>query len=355
MRGILNKIDWLLLAPVAFISAAGLVVLRSSVPDLFLKQFYFVISGFILVFLVSFIDLRPFVGSKVPIFLGYIGSILFLLSVPFLGIEVNGSKSWLSLGAVNIQPSEFAKVALIMIFALFFSRRHIGIGRSDVILKSLAYFAVPAVLILSEPDWGSALILFGIWFGFLLVAGLPFRHLALSFLVFAALGAGVWGVGLKDYQKERIAAVFNPEYDPLGINYNVIQSKNAIGSGGWSGKGFGRGEIVQLGFLPAAQTDFAFSSLVEEWGFVGGSLVIFAFTFLIWRISAIGIAAEGNFYKFICLGSVVFLSLHFIVNLGSAIGFFPVVGVVFPLLSYGGSGIVATFMLLSLVNNVSKR
>ena len=343
------------MAAAAFISAAGLIVLRSSAPDLFFKQFYFVAAGFVLVFLISFIDLRPFVGNKVPIFIGYVGSILFLLSVPFFGIEVNGSKSWLSFGAVNIQPSEFAKVALIMLFSLFFSRRHVGIGRSDIILKSLAYFSVPALLIFAEPDWGSALILFGIWFGFLVVAGLPFRHLAFSFIIFAVLGGGVWNFGLKDYQKERIAAVFNPEYDPLGINYNVIQSKNAIGSGGWLGKGFGQGEIVQLGFLPAAQTDFAFSSLVEEWGFLGGALIIAAFTFLIWRIAAIGVSAAGNFYKFLCLGTIVFLSLHFMVNIGSAIGLFPVVGVVFPLLSYGGSSIIATFILLALVNNVAKR
>lgn len=342
------------MAAAGFISAAGLIVLKSGAPDLFLKQLYFILAGLAIVFLFSFVDLRPLVGNKMSIFLGYVGSILFLLSVPFLGTEVNGSKSWLDFGYFNIQPSEFAKVALIMLFALFFSRRHVGIGRSDVILKSLAYFSVPALLVFAEPDWGSALILFGIWFGFLVVAGLPFRYLAFSFMIFAALGAGVWNIGLKDYQKERIAAVFNPEYDPLGINYNVIQSKNAIGSGGWFGKGFGQGEIVQLGFLPAAQTDFAFSSLVEEWGFIGGILVVATFTFLIWRIAIIGIGASGNFYKFLCLGTVVLLSLHFIVNMGSAIGFFPVIGVVFPLLSYGGSSIIAVFILLALVNNVAK-
>ncbi len=340
---------------VAFLSAAGLLVLLSSGPDLLTKQAVFLAAGFAFLIAAPLFDFRHLVNYRWLILSVLALSVILLVLVHFFGVEVNGSRSWLDFGAFRLQPSEFAKVALITVLSAFFSRRHIAIKRPMTILGSFAYFAVPAALILMEPDLGSALILFGIWFGFLLVAGLPAKYVAAGAALFAIMGIAAWNVGFKDYQKERILAVFNPEADPLGVNYNVIQSKNAIGSAGLFGKGFKQGEIVQLGFLPAAQTDFAFASFTEEWGVLGGMLVIAAFALLMWRLSAIGSAAEDNFSKFICLGTMIFLGLQFAVNMGSVVGFTPVIGVAFPFLSAGGSNLIASMFLLGIVQNIASR
>jgi rod shape determining protein RodA len=348
----LKKIDWVLMGAVLFIVSAGLLMLSASSWDLFVKQSIVASAGLLVALFGPLIDLRPIVSYRWTILAFFFASVAGLLLVHLIGTEVNGARSWIDLGFFRLQPSEFAKVALILVLAAFFSRRHVGIRRIKVIAGSFAYFIVPALLILTEPDLGSALIFFGIWFGFLIVAGLSKRYIAASLLLFALLGILAWNFGLKDYQKERISAVFHPEADPLGVNYNVIQSKNAIGSAGIFGKGFRQGSIVQLGFLPAAQTDFAFASFTEEWGLAGGLAVITAFGLMIWRIAAIGMRARGNFYKFTCLGIMIFFSLHFIVNLGSALGFMPVIGVVFPFLSYGGSNLLTSFALISIIQSI---
>jgi rod shape determining protein RodA len=350
-----KRADWMLNVAVILLSLAGLLVLFSSAPNLFAKQIAFFAVGIFIVFIMPIFNLRHLVNYRWLIFSILIVSVILLIVVHFVGVEVNGSKSWLDLKIFRLQPSEFAKVALILVLAAFFSGRHIGIRRMGIILGSFAYFAVPVVLILMEPDLGSALILFGIWFGFLIVAGLPKKYILTALLLFGLIGTLAWSFALKDYQKDRIQAVFNPEADPLGVNYNVIQSKNAIGSAGIFGKGFKQGEIVQLGFLPAAQTDFAFASFTEEWGFLGGAILIALLAFIVWRISLIGASAEDNFSKFVCLGTMIFLGLQFAVNMGSVIGFTPVIGVAFPFLSAGGSNLAASMFLLGIVQNIAAR
>lgn len=355
MIGAIRRMDWALNGAIFFIAAAGGVMLLSSAPDLFIRQVIFFSVGAIILCGVSIIDIRPIVNYRWLILTILIISIALLILVHFVGIEVNNSRSWLDFYWFRIQPSEFSKSALIIVLAAFFSRRHIGIKRMGVIFGSFAYFAVPAALILMEPDLGSALILFGIWFGFLLVAGLPVKYIATSMIIFALLGILAWNFGLQDYQKNRIMAVFRPGADPLGVDFNVIQSKNAIGSAGLFGKGFGQGAIVQLGFLPVAQTDFAFASFTEEWGIVGGGLIILVFTFIMWRVASIGIKSSDNFSKFICLGTMIFLGLQFAVNIGSVIGLTPVIGVVFPFLSAGGSNLISSMFLLGIVQNIAVR
>ncbi len=349
------RLDLPLLGGVATIAAASLLMLGSSSPDLFIKQLIFLGLGTIIALILFLVDLRPLVGAKWAVAMIFFGSLLSLVAVHLFGTEVNGSKSWLGIGTFGLQPSELSKFALITILAAFFSRRHIGIRRIAVILGSFAYFAALGILIITEPDLGSALILFGIWFGFLLVAGLPIRYVAFAAVLCLAFGGVAWNVALKDYQKDRIMAVFNPEADPLGVNYNVIQSKSAIGSAGTFGKGFGQGALVKLGYLPAAQTDFAFSSFTEEWGFAGAMIVLAAFGIIIWRIAVIGVRAEGNFYKLFCLGSMIFFGLHFFVNIGSALGLLPVIGVVFPFLSSGGSNLIISMAIIGVIQNIAVR
>lgn len=355
MMTFIRRIDWRLLIPIVLIMGASLLMLSSSSSVLFDKQLKFIILGLVLLVLAPLVDLRPIISNRWFIFVFYILNILSLAIVHIVGTEINGSKSWIDLGSFNLQPSEFAKAALIATLAAFFSRRHVGIKRLEIIFGSFTYFIIPAIMVLTEPDMGSTLIFFGIWFGFLLVAGLPSKYIMASLMLFAVFGGLAWQYGLKNYQKARIVAVFQPEKDPLRLNYNIIQSKNAIGSAGLLGKGFKQGEIVQLGFLPAAQTDFAMASFIEEWGFLGGLLVISLFVLLIVRIAVIGLRVEGNFNKLFALGTIIFLALHFVVNLGSAIGFMPVIGVPFPFLSYGGSNLLTASFLIAIVHSIAAK
>ena len=199
------------------------------------------------------------------------------------------------------------------------------------------------------------LVLLGVWIGFLLVSGIRWRHLVVGlglFLLFTALS---WNFLLKDYQKERIIGFLEPAYDPLGINYSVIQSKIAIGSGGLLGKGFRQGTQTQLGFLTEPTTDFIFAALIEEWGLVGGFLALALFLLIVFRIVKIGLGAENNFSKLLSLGTVILFLLEFSLNVGSNIGFSPVVGVTFPFLSYGGSSLLTKAMLIGIIQSIEAR
>ena len=194
-----------------------------------------------------------------------------------------------------------------------------------------------------------------VWFGFVLVSGIRLQHLVAALTLFAVVGALGWAVFLEPYQKNRIVGVFFPDQDVLGVNYNVIQAKIAIGSAGFLGKGFGQGTQVQLGFLPEAHTDFIFSAVTEEWGLIAGFLLIGAFLAMIVRIVAIGLEERSNFGQFICLGTAIFFIANFIFNTGSNVGLLPVIGVPFPFLSYGGSHILAEFILLGMVQSIKLR
>ncbi|RJP43826.1 hypothetical protein C4587_02545 [Candidatus Parcubacteria bacterium] len=214
---------------------------------------------------------------------------------------------------------------------------------------------MPAGLVVIQPDLGSAAVLFGIWFGFLLVSGLPPRRVVVALLAFAIAGGFAWSNVLQEYHRERIMGLFYPERDALGVNYSMIQSKIAIGSGGFLGKGYGQGSQTQLGFLTEPATDFAFAALIEEWGLASGVVVLGAFLALIYGILKIGMAAEHNFEKFVCLGTALAFIAQFLLNAGSATGITPVVGVTFPFLSYGGSSLLTSFFLVALINAIQRR
>ncbi len=351
----LKKLDWGLNAAVLFLILAGLTSLLSAAPSLFYKQLIWAVTGFVLLFLIVRFDWRPFINYRGVVFGIYFLAVLLLIITYILAPAVRGTKGWLSFGFLNFQISEFAKLALIIFFANFFSRKHIGIGRVSNLTASFIYFLIPGLLIALQPDFGSALILFCIWFGFLLVSGIKYRHLIIALIIFAVLGIIIWQSVLMDYQRERILGFFFPGHDPLGINYSVIQAKVAIGSAGLLGKGFGQGAQTQLGFLPAAQTDFIFASFTEEWGLIGGLFLILSFTFLILRIIRIGLSADNNFNRFICLGAAILFIVQFIFNIGSNLGLSPIIGVTFPFLSYGGSSLLTNLILIGIIQTIFVR
>ena len=355
MISYLRHLDWKLNGAVAFLSVASLVGLASIRMDLFWKQLLFIGIGLVLMFFVTHFDWRSFANYR-GVMLGIYGLAIFLLVLTLIvAPSIRGNKAWIPIGPFQFQASVFANLALIIVLAGFFRKSHRSIAHLSTLVKSFVYFAIPAALIYLQPDLGSVLLMFSVWFGFVLVSGIRWRHLVAALLIFAVVGALGWFVFLKPYQKDRITGVFFPERDALGVNYNVIQAKIAIGSAGLFGKGFRQGTQVQLGFLPEAHTDFIFSGIIEEWGVVTGFLLVAAFFLMIVRIVAIGLHERNNFNQFICLGSALFLLANFVFNTGSNIGLIPVIGVPYPFLSYGGSHIIVEFILLGMIQSIKLR
>ncbi len=344
-----------LLPPVFFLLLASLAVLSSISMRLFYLQALWIGLGLLIFYSSVRADWKGLLASRWFGWSVYGISVLLLL-VGFLTAPViRNTRSWLVLGPVNLQPVELAKVGLILVLAGFFSRRHLAVARWRNIFLSFLLFALPAGLTLLQPDLGSASVLFGIWFGFLLVSGLPLRRIAAAAAVFLIIGGAGWHYALKDYQRERILGVFYPETNALTYNYSVIQAKIAIGSAGFWGKGWAQGTQTQLGFLTEPSNDFILAALIEEWGLLAGFLAIFAFVLLIFRILKIGLLGGQNFGKFLALGASIVFGLHFLLNAGSTVGLTPVVGVPFPFLSYGGSNLLTAFLLLAMINTVAER
>lgn len=351
--GIIRRFDWTLNGAIIVLGAASLLSLFSSNPHFAWRQLLWYAFGFLVLIAMAYIEWRPFVGDRSFVFGIYSVAVFLLLLTYLFSHPIRGVRGWFSIGPIQFQPAEFAKAALIIVYAYFFARRHVSIARVENIFKSFLFFALPAILVALQPDLGSALILFAIWSGFLLISGIRWRHLAVAAVILAVAAFLMWNQALRPYQKDRIIGLFVPERDPLGVNYSVIQSKIAIGSAGLFGKGFKQGTQVQLGFLPEAENDFIFAAFVEEWGLVGGLAVIGAFTLLVGRIIKIGLANDRNFFRFLCLGTAILLVSHFVLNAGSNLGLTPVIGVPYPFFSYGGSNLLTNFLLIGIIQSIA--
>ncbi len=344
-----------LFIPVGILLAAGLVTLSSISIHLFWLQLVWVALGTLIIVFFRFVDWRLILNYRWVIGGLYALSVALLLAAYVGGPLIRNTRSWLVLGPFNFQPVELAKVVLVLLYANYFSRRHVSIARWMNIFTSFLFFIIPAGLVALLPDLGSASVLFGIWFGFLLLSGLPLRRTVAAFIAFAAIGMLLWSYGLKDYQRARVIGVFYPERNALGINYSAAQSKIAIGSAGLFGKGYAQGTQVQLGFLTEPASDFIFAAFVEEWGAFAGFFVIGAFLVFVFRILKIGMEAERNFEKFVCLGAATIFGLQFLFNIGSELGFLPVIGVTLPFVSYGGSSLAANFFLLAIIAKIGSK
>lgn len=351
----LKRFDWGITVPVLVMAAASLTMVASIAPRLFPMQCAWFGLGITVAVLLGVSDIRPLTNHRAAVY-GIFGfAVLLLILTALFAPTIRGSRSWLVLGPAQFQASEFAKVALVILFSYFFAKGHTRIAHVSTILISFLYLALPAAFVLKQPDLGSALIMGGIWIGYLFASGIKPRHVGLGVIVAIVGFIIAWNGFLKPYQKERIAGLFSPDRDPLGVNYNVIQAKIAIGSGGLFGKGFRQGTQVQLGFLPEAQTDFIIAALIEEWGLFGAIVVLGAFLSLILRIIWIALESPNNFSRLLCLGAIILYLLHFVVNVGSNVGLLPVIGVSFPFLSYGGSNLLANFILIGIIQSIAAR
>lgn len=346
---------WGLVLPVAFLSTLSLAVISSISGHLFILQLSWMLIGACIIIVFFFIDWRTILNYRWFVQILYGLGLLLLVFVYFKGPVIKNTRSWLVLGPFTFQPVELIKISLILLYARFFSRRHIEIARFKTIITTFIYFIIPTALVALLPDLGSASVLFVIWFGMLIVSGLPLRRIILAIGIFIILGVIGWSAVLKDYQRERIVGVFYPEQNALSINYSLNQAKIAIGSAGFFGKGYGQGTQTQLGFLTEPGTDFILAAVIEEWGMLGGLLAIGAFLSLIFAILKVSIRADHNFEKLICLGAILVFVWQFFLNVGSTVGLSPVVGLTFPFLSYGGSSLLINFSLLGIIIGVAKR
>ncbi|OGN24958.1 MAG: hypothetical protein A3A13_01550, partial [Candidatus Yanofskybacteria bacterium RIFCSPLOWO2_01_FULL_43_22] len=303
-----NSIDWLLVASLVPILCAGLVTMNSFVGEstFFLRQIVWIAVSFFIFFLFSFIDFRFLRRTSVVVVL--YGVAVFLLALLFIaGATFKGAQSWFDVGLFSIQPSDPAKIILIILLAKYFTRRHVEIAHVRHILISGAYALILFGLILVQPDFGSAIMIFVIWLGVVLFSGISKRHLlAVFFIAIAAFGA-LWTFGFEEYQKNRIRSFIHPLADLSGSGYNAYQSTIAIGSGELLGKGIGFGTQSRLKFLPEYETDFIFAAFAEEWGFVGVVFLFILYGIIIWRILENAMRGSSNFEMLYGAGIAVYL------------------------------------------------
>lgn len=348
----IRNFDWSLFIAITLIAIVSLLSLASVNSVFFKRQLVWYGLAFLIIFFASQINWRWLIGQLWFRQGLYWFVVLLLLISNLQSGTVRGTRAWLSIGSFQFEPAELMKLALIFILAGFFSRRHISAWQGKNIFISLLYTLLPAILIALHPDLGSAVVIVSIWLGFLLMSGVHYRRLIIGCILTLLVIILLWSFFLKSYQKERIVSFLAPEKDPLGINYNVIQSKIAIGSAGLLGKGFKQGTQTQLHFLPETQSDFLFAAFVEEWGIIGGFFLILTFLFIIFRIVRIGWRARNNEFKFIILGSGLVFAVHFFINIGSNLGLVPVAGITLPFFSYGGSSLLTNAVLISIIEHI---
>ncbi len=360
-RRLIHHFDWIMLLMLILISAMSMASLFSSTwnggpnpSPVFFKQLYLFLFGLILILVLISVDYKEF--EKLS-YLGYVAICLLLLYTNLFVHTIAGTQRWINLGFFHLQPSEPAKLILVLVLARVYSRSDVGskgYGLLDLIKPGILT-AVPFVLILVQPDLGTALML-----GILFVSMTLFVKLRWSTMGILG-GAGLvmgflgWKFALKDYQRRRIETFLNPESDPMNHGYQIMQSKIAVGSGQGFGKGFMEGTQGHLHFLPERHTDFAFSVWCEEWGFAGSLFFLSCYFFmLLWGVN-IALTARDKFGVLLAFGLVMLIFWQAVINLFMILGFLPVVGIPLPLFSYGGSSLLTTLAAIGLLMNIRMR
>lgn len=361
----LRNLDWSFVANIYIILGISLFLLSSASRIIssdpfyyFKKQILWIVIGtvvFVITATINFNSLLKYANYL------YIINLFTLLAVLVLGQEKKGAMRWISIGPFDFQPSEFAKLIIVISLAAFLTKRQGQLNRLRDFIPPFLFVGVPMLLILKQPDLGTALVFIAILFGMMFIGGA--RPIILSGIivggvafVFIALYAHFnfgMHLPLKDYQLQRLVTFANPQLDPLGSGYHVIQSMVAIGSGGLLGKGFMNGTQVQLNFLPEHHTDFIFSVVGEEFGFVGAIMLLIFYFSLMYKAIRIAGEAKDIFGALVVTGIVSMFAFHILVNMGMTMGIMPVTGIPLPLLSYGGSTMLTMMMALGLVVNVN--
>jgi len=361
-RRLFKNMDYLLFAAILLIVFFGITIIYSSThanpadnhgdPFIFVKkQGTWLILGLIAMFAMMSIDYQEITKWSKQI---YILNLVLLLAVMFVGKSSLGAQRWIEIGPFVLQPSEFAKISIIITLASLLDSRVGQIKSFSDLLPILLHVGVPMLLIMKQPDLGTSLVFMAIFFGMIFASGVHWRPLTLLCGLGAAAMPLFWHV-LKEYQKKRLLVFLDPNIDPMGAGYHIIQSKIAIGSGGIFGKGLFAGTQSQLNFLPEHHTDFIFAVVGEELGFVGVLFLLALYFTIVWRGLGVASEARDNLGMLLAVGIISMFIFHVLVNIGMNSGIMPVTGIPLPFMSYGGSAMLTNMMAMGLLFNVCLR
>lgn len=350
------QIDWHLFIPALVLSLAGLATMNSFSGEnyFFARQSMWLLISILAFLGATMVDWHFLRRTSVimPIFLVMVGVLLLLFGV---GQVTRGTQSWFRFGALAFQPSDIAKIVIILLLAKYFSRRHVEIKNLRHIIISSAYALIVFLLVFLQPDFGGAMVIFGIWLGMVLISGISKKHLAVVALLGLAVSASMWLFVFAPYQKARILTFINPMADIRGAGYNAYQSTVAVGSGQFLGKGIGQGSQSKLQYLPEYETDFIFAAFAEEWGVLGTTLLLIFCLLLLFRIVNNAQLASTNFESLFGLGVAILFAIHIGVHAGMNMGVMPVTGITFPLMSYGGSHLLTEWFTLGILSSMKMR
>jgi rod shape determining protein RodA len=353
-RRLYLHLDWLLFGAIVCLCVIGVAMIYSTTGSWRLPstQIYAIVIGAFAFIICLSLDYRALTDKSHFIYLVLLGLLLYVL---FLGTSAGGARRWISLGAFNLQPSEFAKVGVALVLAKFFGENRRGAPTTGDLVIAGALTAVPLILIAREPDLGTAVTLAPIFLGIAFVAGMRLRILGVLAAVAIVTAPIAWNFALKEYQKSRIETFLDPSQDARGAGYQQIQAQITVGSGGLTGKGYRKGTQGQLRFLPVAHNDFIFSALAEEQGFVGVLFVLSLYLLVIWRSLEAARLAKDRLGVYLVMGLLSSFAFQVVYNITMSAGLAPVKGLTLPLLSYGGSSMIATLASFGLILNVRMR
>jgi len=346
----IKELDYILLTSVLLLSILSLFVMYSTDGGeiLFHTKSHFskIIIFFPLMIFIAFFNIKWWHNLS---YLFYLVVILLLIYVSFFGIKSSGSRRWMDLYLFNLQPSELMKIAIILCLAKYYHRIKIeNVNSITSIMTVVTIILIPIIMVLSQPDLGTSILIAASGLIVLWLGGVKIKYFIYSFIVFLISLPFVISF-LKPYQKLRILTFLDPDRDPLGAGYQIIQSKIAIGSGGLDGKGFLKGTQSYLDFLPEKHTDFIFTLFSEEFGFIGSVALLILYSIIIIRILRIGAISRSNFSRLFCFGFAFAIFIYIVVNLSMVLGLLPIVGSPLPIMSYGGSSMLATMIGFGIV------
>ncbi|MCX7831990.1 MAG: rod shape-determining protein RodA [Actinobacteria bacterium] len=354
----LKRLDFLLLFFVIVLSLFGILMIASATRGgvkgisssyFIYRQALFLIAGFLLFFVLSIVNIRKF--ESFSLFL-YLFSLFLLVAVLFIGESRLGAQRWIDIGPISIQPSELSKVFVLLFLSSYFSKIKGRTPTFKEIVNSLILVLIPALLVFMQPDLGTAIVLLVGWMAVIFTSGARWQHILVFIAVFLIAFAGAVKFGiLHDYQIKRLTVFLNPEADTTGAGYNITQAKIAIGSGGFFGKGIFSGTQSALRFVPERQTDFIFSVVGEETGFIGSLLVLLLYLIILARIIQISANLKERTGKIFSFSYAFVLLFHILVNVGMNLGIMPVTGIPLPLISYGGSFLLANMISLGIIES----
>ncbi len=358
-RRLIAGFDWLLLILVLTVGACGVLNLYSAASSfggggtpVYLKQIYWFGLGTLVMLGVAVVGAQRLTTIAYPLY-GLV--VILLIAVLIWGKVIGGSQRWLAIGPLVIQPSELARLVVILVLAQYFQRQdQLEPYKLRQLVIPLGLALLPALLILKEPDLGTCILVMLVSCSVILINGVKLTSLGIAAGSLLLVMPVAWRF-LQDYQKRRIFSFLNPESDPLGAAYHLIQSKIAVGSGRFTGKGYLAGTQSQLHFLPEQHTDFAFSVLAEEWGFIGAVVVLSLLAAIVYRGLSAAYRAKDRQGLLIVVGATAMIFWPTVINAGMVLGLFPVVGIPLPFVSYGGSSLVTTMAAIGLIQAVSMR